>query len=258
MTDDQNISMSYDWPGILLHIGDFYVVSMTNSEQCGVSITYDATIYTVDDPQFIQALLVAEGYKTDACKWISVRDFIWQSQATTDPVRALESFIDSKAWAEQYNKDYDWLTERGWSVGETEAKTYQLAKHAINGDPCLWLEDYLSKQPPPTDKSKSINKTRTGYVYVLNSDSGFYKIGRTLKPTSRIKTFSVKLPYMVTYRLVIKSDDYVQLEKDLHERYSDVRVDGEWFNLTPQDIVDLQEEYQKYLIDIGKPEGQNV
>jgi len=89
---------------------------------------------------------------------------------------------------------------------------------------------------------------RPGYVYILQSDSGLYKIGRTVDPHNRIKTFHVKLPFVVAYTLVIKSEAHIQLERDLHQRFGDKRKDGEWFALRSSDIEALRKEYKDEVV----------
>jgi hypothetical protein len=86
-----------------------------------------------------------------------------------------------------------------------------------------------------TDNSKS--RTRAGYVYLLQSPTGYYKIGRTRDPSDRIKTFSVKLPFEVEYIIVISTFDMVKLETDLHHKYANKRIEGEWFELSSADVA---------------------
>lgn len=74
-----------------------------------------------------------------------------------------------------------------------------------------------------------------GYIYLLRSMSGYYKIGRSKNPDNRIKTFSVKLPFEVEYVVVIPSDDMIEFEKSWHDWFADKRVNGEWFSLTNDD-----------------------
>lgn len=84
---------------------------------------------------------------------------------------------------------------------------------------------------------------KPGFVYVLKSETGHFKIGRTIDPDSRYKTFGITLPFRIEYELVIKADDYVALEKALHARFAAKRLDGEWFQLTPDDLEMLRSEY---------------
>lgn len=78
-----------------------------------------------------------------------------------------------------------------------------------------------------------------GYVYLLAAkhDPTLFKIGRTNSPEARGKTFNVKLPFAVSFDCIIKTDNMFVLESELHTRYADKRLDGEWFRLTPDDVV---------------------
>lgn len=77
---------------------------------------------------------------------------------------------------------------------------------------------------------------KRGFVYLLQSSTGYYKIGRTKDPTDRIKTFNVKLPFEVDFTCLLKTPDMYALEQELHQQYADKRVNGEWFDLDPTDV----------------------
>lgn len=81
------------------------------------------------------------------------------------------------------------------------------------------------------------NPQRAGYVYLLRAHSGLYKIGFTKNPDHRIETFSVKLPFEVEFEALINTDNMHQLERGLHVMFDDKRVNGEWFNLSPEDVA---------------------
>lgn len=105
----------------------------------------------------------------------------------------------------------------------------------------IWALKNLTTPRPP--KLAPSMQHRPGYVYILRSVSGHYKIGRTIDPNDRIKTFTIKLPFEVEYELVVKHEDHVWLEKELHQRFQHCRGNGEWFNLSPEDIEALKKEY---------------
>ena len=90
---------------------------------------------------------------------------------------------------------------------------------------------------PSPKKSPSPRPPMPGYVYLLSSTPGCYKIGRTKNPKDRLATFSVKLPFPVRYVCVIKTEDMRELEKKLHARFLHRRIDGEWFALGPEDVT---------------------
>lgn len=80
-----------------------------------------------------------------------------------------------------------------------------------------------------------------GFVYLVRSISGHYKIGRSRDIEDRVRTFSVKLPFEVSLDHVIECDDYFAAETSLHRRYADKRVNGsEFFALTPADVTAIK------------------
>lgn len=84
----------------------------------------------------------------------------------------------------------------------------------------------------PADRSD----TRIGYVYLIQSPTGHYKIGHTSNPDKRIKTFESKLPFEIEFIHLICTEDRFALEKELHRKFAQQRVRGEWFKLTSADV----------------------
>jgi hypothetical protein len=76
---------------------------------------------------------------------------------------------------------------------------------------------------------------RPGWVYILGSDLGFVKIGKTTGLDRRIARLSIQLPFPTHVLGIIFWPDVDKLEHDLHEQFADKRVNGEWFRLTPDD-----------------------
>jgi len=87
---------------------------------------------------------------------------------------------------------------------------------------------------------------RPGWVYLLASSLGYYKIGCTKNPESRMKAFAAQLTFHATYIALIKTDDMVKLERKLHIRFGAKCIDGEWFDLEDADV-----EYIKSLAEVG-------
>jgi len=86
-----------------------------------------------------------------------------------------------------------------------------------------------------------------GYIYLLQSDYG-YKIGKSKSPKTRNNIFSVKLPFEVEMIKTIKVDNYHQVEKDLHKHFEDKHLNGEWFDLTKEEVEEFEELVAKYNI----------
>lgn len=117
-----------------------------------------------------------------------------------------------------------------------------------NRDPegiLLWLDDHSTWQTsalqdaPPAPRAapaKTASKAVVGFVYVLRSQDGLYKIGKSIDPDVRIKSLGVVLPFAITPLHIIPSQDYIAAEKRLHERFAQKRQRGEWFDLDEQDL----------------------
>jgi hypothetical protein len=114
-----------------------------------------------------------------------------------------------------------------------------------------------------------MSEDRSGYVYLLKAHKPFeecYKIGRTADPKQRFKTFGVKLPYKVDLICAAKTDDMFRLEAAMHERFAHCRLDGEWFQLTPEEVADIHgymlyiQAYDLYsaLNDLAPPESESM
>ena len=103
-----------------------------------------------------------------------------------------------------------------------------------------WKEEQpkLAKsiEPQPMKKSE-------GWVYFLKADNGLTKIGRTKDLKKRMYHFTVKLPYELELIHAIESDYTVELEAQLHEKYSHLNVRGEWFNLTDEIMAEIRGEF---------------
>jgi Meiotically Up-regulated Gene 113 (MUG113) protein len=74
-----------------------------------------------------------------------------------------------------------------------------------------------------------------GYVYLLKSGK-YYKIGRSNAPGRREYELAIQLPERVATVHTIKTDDPAGIERYWHERFSERRKNGEWFELRREDV----------------------
>lgn len=95
----------------------------------------------------------------------------------------------------------------------------------------------FDQSPVENRPQRRASGPRSGYVYLLQSPTGFYKIGRAINPANRLKTFSVHLPFEVEYICLIQTDDMIGLELELHRRFAAKRGNGEWFALDDADVA---------------------
>lgn len=64
------------------------------------------------------------------------------------------------------------------------------------------------------------------------------KIGIAKNYKSRLDSLQTACPQKLILLAVIESPNYIDIEKELHNRFSSVRYHGEWFRLTEQDVDD--------------------
>lgn len=74
-----------------------------------------------------------------------------------------------------------------------------------------------------------------GYVYLLKA-SRYYKIGRSSSFERRSRQLAIQLPERAETVHVIRTDDPVGIELYWHRRFDDKRKNGEWFELSAEDV----------------------
>jgi hypothetical protein len=87
-------------------------------------------------------------------------------------------------------------------------------------------------------KVQSPPKNSQGIVYLLKSANGLYKIGITKNINQRLTTIR-KSPIKIELVHSIESGNAADLEKDLHSRFADNRVIGEWFQLNQEQVKEI-------------------
>lgn len=85
---------------------------------------------------------------------------------------------------------------------------------------------------------KSTGKPQVGFVYLLRSSNGFFKIGKSKNPERRIKQLRKQYDLVeIECICLIPTNHMAQLELDLHSEFLRKRVNyTEWFLLTPADV----------------------
>ena len=83
-----------------------------------------------------------------------------------------------------------------------------------------------------------IRESRKGYVYILQSEHG-YKIGKTKNYRGRLSLFTVKLPFEFELLRLYSSDNYQELETQLHNMFRPKLINGEWYTLSDADMADI-------------------
>jgi hypothetical protein len=99
--------------------------------------------------------------------------------------------------------------------------------------------DVIELIPTSLDNGNVINlkdeKFITGTVYLIKSGK-FYKIGRSNSTGRRHYELSIQLPESAEVIHSINTDDPVGIEAYWHNRFRDKRKNGEWFELSAEDV----------------------
>lgn len=102
----------------------------------------------------------------------------------------------------------------------------------------------LSLLPGPSTKAnntakKNSSNTEEGFVYLGVLKVGTqrrYKIGKTNLVSRRSAELSLQLPEKMELVHFIKTDDMTGIEGYWHKRFADKNTNGEWFNLSANDV----------------------
>lgn len=81
-------------------------------------------------------------------------------------------------------------------------------------------------------------KRNQGYVYLVHAKgTNRYKIGRSINPLKRLDQLQGQSPFPLIVEDCVWSPDSILLEKQLHDRFCDFRVHGEWFELEDKEYI---------------------
>jgi hypothetical protein len=85
---------------------------------------------------------------------------------------------------------------------------------------------------------------RPGFVYVIRCGP-YFKIGRTVAITPRLKALSIQLPHRLEVVLTAEVYDMVEEERWLHKVFEDRRLNGEWFDLDDGALDFIRRQYNR-------------
>lgn len=99
------------------------------------------------------------------------------------------------------------------------------------------LRDFIETTIKTEVDIENLNSSKTGYVYLVqHGNRKEYKIGKTYNPIRREGEIRLELPEKVRPIHTIATDDPSGIEQYWHNRFSDKRKEGEWFELNSSDI----------------------
>jgi len=84
------------------------------------------------------------------------------------------------------------------------------------------------------------------YVYLIQSlEDGYYKIGVSKHPNKRIKELNTGNPSPLKLIETYQSKFAEKIERTLQRRYTHLRKEGEWFDMSISNEVSFRQECQK-------------
>lgn len=82
-----------------------------------------------------------------------------------------------------------------------------------------------------------MRNNRFGSIYLIWSETGHYKIGRSANPRQRFSSLRSSSPLPLRLIHFFETSDCISVERDLHERFKSSRIaGGEWFTLTDAQV----------------------
>jgi hypothetical protein len=136
----------------------------------------------------------------------------WLNKSQIEEI--LQSCYDTLKYYEKYNYNDDYISK-------------------LNQD--IFNKEYEIKWKPKR-KIKNTN------VYIMiDHNTKFYKIGKSINPIQREKTLQSEKP---TIELIYSFKAYDYDERVLQDKYKDKRIRGEWFNLDQYDIDYIKNNYK--------------
>lgn len=128
--------------------------------------------------------------------------------------------------------------ERLGSKQELASKLAQFCKGRAGYEGVLSICETLLSQTTTTvvQHEQSSSGEVFGEVYLLKSGR-FYKVGRSNSVGRRERELAIQLPEKAVLVHAIKTDDPPGIELYWHRRFEGKRQNGEWFDLSAQDVT---------------------
>lgn len=84
------------------------------------------------------------------------------------------------------------------------------------------------------------------YVYLISDSNSYtYKIGVSINPEKRIKALQTGNYKVLKIIHKIFCENYNDVETALHNKYNFLKVNGEWFELTEEEVKNFPESCKK-------------
>jgi septal ring factor EnvC (AmiA/AmiB activator) len=100
------------------------------------------------------------------------------------------------------------------------------------------LEKQLQKEQRKKEEiEKALSQIEEGFIYILKSENGYYKIGKAKELQNRITTWQHEFPIVIDFIYSFACHNRRLVENFLHNKYSKKRLRREWYKLNDEDIA---------------------
>jgi predicted GIY-YIG superfamily endonuclease len=97
-----------------------------------------------------------------------------------------------------------------------------------------WVK-YIGPKPLPNETEKSDE----GFVYLLEAQTGIFKIGSSKNVARRVAQLQTASPFPLTLRHYFAAKNARKVELELHSHFVSRRIRNEWFQLNSQEITSI-------------------
>lgn len=115
---------------------------------------------------------------------------------------------------------------------------YTLKKSDIvstNEDGSIFVNDKITNLFNKISMNEIVkNHVQKNTYLLMNNRNGYYKIGRSINILKREKTLQSEDP-----DISLISSTPIDIEFELHQKYKDKHIRGEWFSLNESDVKDI-------------------
>jgi len=163
-------------------------------------------------------------------------------QTLTSLIRELGRFPTSAELKLKSRQDSDFPSHNTFNrLGRKKAERAQrviefCASHDHLADVADLAAPFAASSLPADSGPGKPDVESVGFVYLMKSGK-YYKIGRSVCAEKRAYEIGLQLPEKLKLIHRIKTDDPVGIESYWHQRFADKRMNGEWFDLTRQDVT---------------------
>lgn len=130
------------------------------------------------------------------------------------------------------------VTRNNWGAIRDEVDKYYASHDESH---VRYLSDqlyqhHLDEMTKWSSNSPTKTMVNAGHVYLVRADTGDFKIGKTKSLVGRLKAMQTGSPYKLELVHSIATDNMSELEAELHFQFSAKRSEGEWFQLSQEDV----------------------